>query len=248
MRKRIAAGNWKMNLLPEEAQQLFDGINNQLNDLGNEEVYIFPPAIYIPQLLNKNSRMRIGTQNFHPADKGAFTGEISAKQFKALGIDLFMVGHSERRELFKEENEFIRTKVDSALSVGGEVVFCCGEPLQVREAGKQNEYVLQQLKEGVFHLSEEELQKCTIAYEPVWAIGTGLTATVEQAQEMHAAIRSWITEKYGAGIANEISILYGGSCNAANAGELFASPDVDGGLIGGASLDADSFVKIVRSF
>ena len=248
MRKRIAAGNWKMNLLPQEAQELFDGISNQLNEVGNEKVYIFPPAIYLPQLLLKNSKMRIGTQNFHPADKGAFTGEISAKQFKALGIDLFMVGHSERRELFQEDNEFIRAKVDAALSVGGEVVFCCGEPLQIRETVKQNEYVLKQLKEGVFHLSAEQIQKCTIAYEPVWAIGSGLTATVEQAQEMHAEIRSWLTDKYGSGVANEISILYGGSCNAGNAKELFASPDVDGGLIGGASLDADSFVKILRSF
>jgi triosephosphate isomerase (TIM) len=248
MRKRIAAGNWKMNLLPEEAETLFNGISEQVIEASSEEVYVFPPAIYVEKFLGRNPKIRIGVQNFHPAEKGAYTGEISIHQFKALGIDLFLVGHSERREIFHENNDFIRAKVDAALSVGAEVVFCCGEPLTIRESGRQNDFVLKQLEEGIFHLNAEELKRCTIAYEPVWAIGTGLTASVEQAQEMHSAIRSWLSARYGIDLANEISILYGGSCNAGNAKELFACTDVDGGLIGGASLDADSFIKIVRSF
>ena len=249
MRKNIVAGNWKMNLMTSEANQLFEEIDNGLTTPNSATVMIFPPAVFITQLANKKSeRISIGAQNFYPQEKGAFTGEISITQVKDTGANYVLVGHSERRAYFNETNAFFKEKVNSALEHGVGVVFCCGEPLMIRDMNHEMTFVKLQLEESLFHLNETEVQKCVIAYEPVWAIGTGKTATVEQAEEMHAAIRTWLIEKYGEGVANKISILYGGSCNAANAKELFACPNVDGGLIGGASLESETFLQIVNAF
>jgi len=249
MRKKIVAGNWKMNLSSDEALFLIEDCNRLSEGVKGVELMVFPPALYIQQLIAHNSpRIQIGAQNFYPAEKGAFTGEISFTQFKAIGLNYFLIGHSERRELFHEGHLFIKQKVDAVLNAGSKVIFCCGEPLAIREANEQMNYVRKQLNESLFHLSTEEIVNCSIAYEPVWAIGTGKTASTEQAEEMHAAIRTWLKEMYNAEIANNISILYGGSCNTSNAKELFACPNVDGGLIGGASLEAESFMKIAKSF
>lgn len=249
MRKKIVAGNWKMNLSSDEALNLFEDCNRLSDDVKGVELIVFPPALYIQQLISHNStRIQLGAQNFFPAEKGAFTGEISFAQFKAIGLNCFLVGHSERRELFHESHLFIKQKVDAVLNAGSKVMFCCGEPLVIREVNEQMNFVRKQLNESLFHLSAKDIVNCSIAYEPVWAIGTGRTANTEQAEEMHAAIRTWLKEMYTEDIADKISILYGGSCNTSNAKELFACPNVDGGLIGGASLEAESFIKIANSF
>lgn len=248
MRKKIVAGNWKMNLLGFEAENLFDAINSKLPVEG-VNVMVFPPAIFLNQLKQKgSSKISLGIQNFYPKEKGAFTGEISVSQAKDCGASYALVGHSERRAYFSESNSFLKEKVESALENNLEVLFCCGEPLMIREMNQEMTFVRLQLEESLFHLDATKIEKCVIAYEPVWAIGTGMTASVAQAEEMHAAIRSWLIEKYGQQVAESISILYGGSCNAENAKELFACPNVDGGLIGGAALDPVSFLKIVNAF
>jgi triosephosphate isomerase (TIM) len=246
MRRKIAAGNWKMNLSPAEAHQLFNAIS--VNSTPLVVKMVFPSSIYLSELLKVKSDVIVGTQNFYPSEKGAFTGEVSAKQLSDLGVTHFLVGHSERRMLFGENNTFLKEKVDAAINLGGTVVFCCGEPLEIREKGDEFRFVREQLEESLFHLGANDMKNCIIAYEPVWAIGTGRTATSDQAEAMHAAIRSWIAEKYTAELAEQISILYGGSCNASNAKELFACPNVDGGLIGGAALVATSFLEIVDAF
>jgi triosephosphate isomerase len=246
MRRKIVAGNWKMNLSPTEAHQLFSTISNKSSN--GVVKMVFPPSIYLSELLKLNSDVIIGVQNFYPIEKGAFTGEVSAKQCSDLGVTHFLVGHSERRMLFMENNAFLKQKVDAAINLGGTVVFCCGEPLEVREKGDEFRFVREQLEESLFHLDANDIKNCIIAYEPVWAIGTGRTATNEQAEAMHAEIRSSIAKQYTPEIAEQISILYGGSCNASNAKELFACPNVDGGLIGGAALVATSFLEIVDAF
>lgn len=248
MRKKIVAGNWKMNLLPVEAQILYREIIDKKSDDSSVEMMVFPPALYISDLMKMNAEVSVGAQNFYPEEKGAFTGEISVAQVTAMGVKQVLIGHSERRMYFEENGQLLKRKVDAALNFDLTPIFCCGEPLDIREKNGQGDYVLRQLEESLFHLSAEKLKKCVIAYEPVWAIGTGKTASIEQAEEMHASIRRWIREKYDHTTADAISILYGGSCNASNAKELFACPNVDGGLIGGASLDADSFIKIAQSF
>lgn len=249
MRKKIVAGNWKMNLSSEQAITLMNDCNGLVKSVEGVQLMVFPPALYIHQLIQKGSEnIMFGAQNFYPLEKGAFTGEISFAQFKSTGVNHFLVGHSERRELFHEDHAFIKQKVDAVINAGSFVMFCCGEPLEIRENGTQMEYVRKQLNESLFHLSAEEIVRCSIAYEPVWAIGTGKTASSAQAEEMHAAIRTWLKEKYSEEISNAISILYGGSCNPTNSKELFACPNVDGGLIGGASLEAGSFIKIAKSF
>lgn len=248
MRKKIVAGNWKMNLLSQEAETLFDTINDKLSIEG-VSVMVFPPAIFLNQLKQKgSSKISLGIQNFYPKAKGAYTGEISVSQAKDCGVSYVLVGHSERRAYFSESNAFLKEKVESALENGLDVMFCCGEPLMIREMNQEMTFVRLQLEESLFHLDATKIQKCVIAYEPVWAIGTGMTASVAQAEEMHAVIRSWLVEKYGVQVADSVSILYGGSCNSENAKELFACPNVDGGLIGGAALDPDSFLKIVNAF
>lgn len=247
MRKKIVAGNWKMNLEWNDAQTLFDSIQNSQTD--GVEVIVFPSTPYLTSLINRNSQtVKVGAQNGYPKSNGAFTGETSFVQLKSIGISHALVGHSERRQYFTESNEFLKEKVDACLSLGITPVFCCGEPLEIREKNEEKSFVTNQISESLFHLDADTLKKCVIAYEPIWAIGTGLTATSDQAEEMHKTIREHIAGKYGTEAAEFISILYGGSCNEQNAKELFSCPNVDGGLIGGASLKADSFKQIINAF
>ena len=249
MRKKIVAGNWKMNLMNQEAILLFNTISSKLDKASIANVIVFPPSLFVHQLANSgDGKIAVGVQNFYPKDKGAFTGEISVSQVKDSGATSVLIGHSERRAYFNETHQFLKEKVDSAIEYELEVIFCCGEPLEIRENNSEMSYVKKQLEESLFHLDGDIIKKCVIAYEPVWAIGTGKTATIAQAEEMHAAIRFWLTEKYNSEIAQSISILYGGSCNSSNAKELFSCPNVDGGLIGGAALDAESFLQIINSF
>ena len=247
MRKKIVAGNWKMNLNLQEAIRLFDEIQESAGNSGTELI-VFPPAIYLSELRDLAVTVKFGAQNFFPADSGAYTGEISVSQIKSIGVTHVLVGHSERRAIFKEGSDFLKEKVDAALQHKLTVVFCCGEPLEIREQKEELSFVKWQLEEALAHLPESEIKNIIVAYEPVWAIGTGKTASSEQAEEMHAAIRSWFADKYSQNTADEISILYGGSCNPSNAAELFSCPNVDGGLIGGASLKSDQFLQIANSF
>ena len=245
MRKKIVAGNWKMNLDVGEAQDLFKAIV-ALEPAEGVHIAVFPPAIYLDRFLTGfPSVIHVGAQNAHYKVSGAFTGEISMQQIRSLGVHAVLIGHSERRMLFGEDHAMLKLKTDAALENGLQPYFCCGEPLDIREANMHQSYVKQQLEESLFHLSAEAFKQVVIAYEPVWAIGTGLTATAEQAEEMHAAIRSWVSEAYGEEIASQTSILYGGSCNPSNAAALFACPNVDGGLIGGASLNSSDFSQLV---
>lgn len=244
MRSKIVAGNWKMNLSQTEAKELCKEVNNM--NIGSEiEVYIFPPMLYVSDCKAISTRIKVGAQNAYSKDHGAFTGEVSMWQLKEAGIDAVLIGHSERREYFQEDNALLKQKLDSALAHGIRPFFCCGEPLEIRQNGTFLSYVKNQLEESVFHLAASEFEKVVLAYEPIWAIGTGQTATTEQAEEMHAAIRSWVEEKYGSEIAKNTSVLYGGSCNPSNAQALFACENVDGGLIGGASLKAADFSVLV---
>jgi triosephosphate isomerase len=246
-RKKIVAGNWKMNLVADEAIALVNAISQLQQTDSAVELMVFPPALYIQSL--KHTSLKVGAQNFYPAEKGAFTGELSINQLKDVGASIVLIGHSERRELFFESNSFLKEKVDAAIAHDMPIIFCCGEPLSIREAGNALEFVTQQLTESLFHLSPAQLVDVTIAYEPIWAIGTGITATVEEAEAMHEGIRNAIYAHYKSSeIAASISILYGGSCNPSNAAELFACPNVDGGLIGGAALDATSFIAIANAF
>lgn len=251
MRRRMVAGNWKMNLSFSEADELLFNITEGLSemDLKNKEVVVCPPFPYLEMAtdLSAEHPIRVGAQNMSQYSAGAYTGEISAAMLEAMDVDYVIIGHSERRQHFGETDEILAAKVKLALAHDILPIFCCGEVLEERESGKHAEVVKRQLETGLFHLDEEDFFQITIAYEPVWAIGTGRTATPEQAQEMHALIRKLIAARYAPDLAMEISILYGGSCNAGNAAELFAQADVDGGLIGGASLKADEFLKIVRS-
>jgi len=248
MRKKIVAGNWKMNLLWDEAMDLAQGVNEASKKVKDVELIVFPPFIFAPTIITTNEGLKVGLQNFYPADKGAFTGEVSITQAKNIGANYVLVGHSERRAIFNENEEFLKQKVNAALEHDLTPVFCCGEPLEIRETNGELMYVKQQLLDSLFHLSADDMAKCIVAYEPVWAIGTGKTASVEQAESMHKSIRSWIAEHYTKELSEEISILYGGSCNASNAKELFACENVDGGLIGGAALQLDAFTTIAQSF
>lgn len=244
MRSKIVAGNWKMNLSQTEAKELCKEVNNM--NIGSDiEVYIFPPMLYVSDCKAISTSIKVGAQNAYSKDHGAFTGEVSMWQLKEAGIDAVLIGHSERREYFQEDNALLKQKLDSALAHGIKPFFCCGEPLEIRQNDTFLDYVKNQLEESVFHLSASEFEKVVLAYEPIWAIGTGQTATTEQAEEMHAAIRSWVEEKYGSEIAKNTSVLYGGSCNPSNAQALFACENVDGGLIGGASLKAADFSVLV---
>jgi len=252
MRKKIVAGNWKMNKTFEEADDLLFDLAEALQDLelDNEEVIICPPAVYLEMStdVGLENNFSVGAQNCSNKEAGAYTGEISAAMLKSLDVQYCIVGHSERRKYFNETHQQLAEKVDLLLNNEIQPIFCCGEVLEEREAEKHFDVVKAQISDSLFHLNEDELRNIVIAYEPVWAIGTGKTASSEQAQEMHAFIRSILAEKYNENLANDISILYGGSCNPKNAKELFAQSDVDGGLIGGASLKAEDFVAIVKSF
>lgn len=252
MRKKIVAGNWKMNLLHEEAQALVNDISKELGESKPEgEVIFFPPAIFLTVVAERVKDLPdifAGAQNVSQFEAGAYTGEISAAQIRSAGATHVLVGHSERRSVFGEDDQVLSEKVKAALLHGLTPVFCCGEQLPVREEGKHFDLVKKQIATALFGLNPEDFKKIIIAYEPVWAIGTGVTASPDQAQEMHAFIRELVSEKFGRQMAEELSILYGGSCNPKNAAELFSMPDVDGGLIGGASLKAIDFIKIIHSF
>ena len=253
MRQKIVAGNWKMNKSFEEADELlFDIIKRLENKPDDVQMIVCPPAVYLElatdMVEEEDVALMVGAQNVSQFENGAYTGEISASMYSSMNLDFCIVGHSERRKYFGESNEVLAQKVDRLLEYGIQPIFCCGEVLEEREAGKHFDVVKMQISESLFHLTTQEVSNVIVAYEPVWAIGTGKTATAEQAQEMHAFIRGLFKEKYGEEIACEISILYGGSCNPTNAAELFANPDVDGGLIGGASLKAEDFIKIAQSF
>ena len=251
MRKKIVAGNWKMNLNLQEGIALANELNEALKaDQPNCDVVICTPFIHLASVANvlNGSVIGLGAENCADKEKGAFTGEVSAEMVKSTGAQYVILGHSERREYYKETPEILKEKVLLALKNGLKVIFCIGETLAEREADKQNEVVKAELEGSVFNLSEEDFKKIIIAYEPIWAIGTGKTATADQAEEIHAYIRSIVAEKYGQAVADETSILYGGSCKASNAPELFAKPDIDGGLIGGASLKCADFKGIIDAW
>ncbi|MFT3678796.1 MAG: triose-phosphate isomerase [Ferruginibacter sp.] len=251
MRKQIAAANWKMNLTLEQGSTLVNDVINASLNLDNNRIIVFgvpfPYLTSVKQQLAGRENILVAAQNCYSKKSGAYTGETSAEMLHSIGIDYVIIGHSERREYFNETNAMLAEKVNLAMEYGLKPIFCCGEALDIREAGTQNSFVEVQLKESLFHLTAEQLTGFVIAYEPIWAIGTGKTATSEQAQEMQAHLRSVFASEYGAEVANSISILYGGSVKAANAKEIFGQPDVDGGLVGGASLVATEFTTIANS-
>jgi triosephosphate isomerase (TIM) len=251
MRKQIAAANWKMNLTYQQGEKLLDEIFEAKIDTSPNQQVIF--AVPFPYLIMASSEVAnqagyaIAAQNCNEKQSGAYTGEVSAEMLQSIGIKYCVIGHSERREYYLETNKMLADKVNICLQNNITPIFCCGEALSIREKGGQNEFVQQQLEESLFHLPEEKIKQVVIAYEPIWAIGTGKTATTEQAQEMHLHLRSVLAGKYGKEVADQISILYGGSVKAGNAVELFACPDVDGGLVGGASLVAQDFIQIIKA-
>ncbi len=249
MRKNIVAGNWKMNKNLQEGVALATELKEIVSN-PNCEVIIGTPFIHLATVseLLKDSVIKVSAENCADKASGAYTGEVSAEMVKSTGAEYCILGHSERRAYYGETYEILKEKVQLALANDLKPIFCIGEVKEEREAGKQNEVVKAQLEGSVFNLSAEDFGKIVLAYEPVWAIGTGLTATPEQAQEIHAYIRGLVAEKYGTEVADNCTILYGGSCNAKNAAGLFANPDIDGGLIGGASLKAEDFKAIIDAF
>ncbi len=252
MRKRIVAGNWKMNTSVAAGVELAKAVEDLAKSAKDQDVgiAIAPPFTHLATIINEldTDKLCIAAQNCSSEDGGAFTGEVSATTLAEMGVNAVIIGHSERRAYFNEDHEFLAKKVDQVLKNGMKPIFCCGEVLDERESNRQNEIVSKQLADSLYHLSQDDIQKCIIAYEPVWAIGTGKTASSEQAQEMHAFIRQELSKKYGPATASSMTILYGGSCKPSNAKELFSNPDVDGGLIGGASLKAEDFLGIVNAF
>ena len=253
MRKNIVAGNWKMNKTFDEADELISNIMDKLeeNELGENTLMILcPPFPYLEMCTDygNQSYFSVGAQNVNDNDKGAFTGEVSAAMLASMEVEYCIVGHSERRAYYDETDQIVARKVDQLLKNDIRPIVCCGEVLEERKANKHFDVVKRQITDGLFHLTAEDFSKLVIAYEPVWAIGTGETATPKQAQEIHAFIRGLIADKYGKEVAENTSILYGGSCKPGNAKELFANPDVDGGLIGGAALQADDFMNIALAF
>ncbi len=251
MRKQIAAANWKMNLTYQQGEQLLKDIMALPHDVQTHQLAVFAvPSPYLKMaqdIVGNANNVFVAAQNCYSKKSGAYTGEISVEMLQSIGIRYVVLGHSERREYFNESNQLLAEKVNICLEYNMHPIFCCGEALSVREAGTQNDFVGKQLEESLFHLTPDQLQNVVIAYEPIWAIGTGKTASSNQAQEMHAYIRSKLAAKYGADIANTVSILYGGSVKGSNAKELFSQADVDGGLVGGASLHAEEFVTIIDS-
>lgn len=249
-RQQIAAGNWKMNKTYDEGISFV----NELLEKTNEEnvlIVLGVPFVHLKGIadsVTNTANIKLAAQNSHEKESGAYTGEISADMLLSVGAEYVILGHSERREHYKESNEVLCKKVEHAISKGLIPIFCCGESLRIRKAKIHVDFVSNQLNEGLFHLSKEAFANVVIAYEPIWAIGTGETATPEQAQDMHKAIRNLIEKKYGNDTAQNTSILYGGSVKPDNAKDIFSQPDVDGGLIGGASLNVDDFVQIINSF
>jgi triosephosphate isomerase (TIM) len=249
MRKKIVAGNWKMNLNVSEGVALVEELNVGISEgVKADELIVFPPFTHLYAVKDRAIKLQVGAQNCHTALNGAYTGEVSAPMLSSIQISHVLVGHSERRAYFNELNDLLAKKVDAVLDEGMTAVYCCGETLPEREENRHFNVIGAQLAEGLFHLNENQLKQVVIAYEPVWAIGTGKTASSAQAQEVHAYIRKLIATNYTADAAENMSILYGGSCNPANAQELFSQPDVDGGLIGGASLKSADFIQIANSY
>lgn len=249
MRKPIIAGNWKMNNTIAETKALVTELIPLVKDAKADVVICTPYTDLATAVeMTKGTNIHVGAENVHWAEKGAFTGEVSANMLVELGVEYVIIGHSERRQYFGETDQTVNARVKAALSKGLKPIICVGELLEEREAGKTEEVVVRQTTEAFKDIDKSELENIVIAYEPVWAIGTGKTATADQAEDMHAHIRAVIAEKYGKEVADNTSILYGGSCKPSNAAELFAKPDVDGGLIGGAALDAASFMGIVNAF
>ena len=252
MRKNIVAGNWKMNTTVAEGVQLAKEVNEAVAAAGELkcDVVIGVPFTHLTAVKNVIDIEKVGlsAENCANKEKGAYTGEVSAAMVASTGANYVILGHSERREYYNETPEILKEKVDLALANGLKIIFCCGESLELRNAGTYEEFIKAELKDSLFHLSAEEFANIVIAYEPIWAIGTGVTATSDQAEEVHAFIRSFLAEKYGETVANDTTILYGGSCKPSNAPELFAKPNIDGCLIGGASLKAADFMGIVTAF
>ncbi len=250
MRKHIVAGNWKMNKTLKESQELTQELLDKIPHNSNVEIIIAPtyPNLYPVFEQVHSSSIGLASQNAHFAHSGAFTGEVSTEMLKSVGVKTVIIGHSERRSIFGESHELLAEKSSKVVQSDMQLMFCIGEVLEDRKAGKHFDVVKKQLEDSVFQLSAEDFKQVVLAYEPVWAIGTGETASPEQAQEMHAYIRSLLAEKYSDETAENTSILYGGSVKPNNAKEIFSQPDVDGGLIGGASLKADDFVSIINAF
>ena len=251
MRKNIVAGNWKMNLNRLDAVALVEEVLNQLPSDNKTEVVFAPSFVHlykVAKMCASTNNVSASSQDCSANEKGAFTGEVSSEMIASCGAKYIIVGHSERRANFNETNELLKTKVGQAFANNLEVIFCCGESLEQREGGIHFDWIRSQISESLFHLSSSEFSRIVIAYEPIWAIGTGITASSTQAQEIHAFIRSMVAEKYGDDVAESMSILYGGSCKPSNSVELFSQKDIDGGLLGGASLDAYDFVSITKSF
>ncbi|MES2628720.1 MAG: triose-phosphate isomerase [Bacteroidota bacterium] len=249
--KKVVAGNWKMNLTHKEALQLFDSLINEASAVPEAELIIAPPAVYLAEFssrLSPTGRLKLAAQNVHFMPSGAFTGEISAQMLASIGLEYCIIGHSERRQYFGETDDMVGKKAMVLLENGITPIICVGEQLDERYNNNQFDVVKRQTLAALENVSDENSARVIMAYEPVWAIGTGQTATSEQAQEMHSFIRVLLTDLYGSFAADNIPILYGGSCNAQNAKELFAQPDVNGGLIGGASLKAADFLNIAVSF
>jgi len=251
MRNQIAAANWKMNLTFQQGQELLNTLIPQIPALqDNHQVIIavpFPYLAHFQESVTDKKNVYIAAQNLSDKKSGAYTGEVSAEMLASVGIQYVLIGHSERREYYREDNAVLASKLDRALEHGIKPIFCCGEPLEIREQETQNAFVEAQLKESLFHLTAEQMADVVIAYEPIWAIGTGKTATSGQAEDIQKYIRAVVAEKYGNDVAENVAILYGGSVKAANAVEIFSQPDVDGGLVGGASLNAEEFLAIVKA-
>lgn len=249
MRRKIVAGNWKMNKNAEETEDLLNELIDKLPTDSEVRVIVAPTFVNLASAVQhlEFTNIEVAAQNMHQAENGAYTGEISADMLKSIGVAIVILGHSERRNYFHETDAIIAFKTDAALQNGMEVIFCFGEELKDRQSGNHFNVVENQLRDGLFHLKHTDWDRIILAYEPVWAIGTGETATPDQAQEMHAFVRETVLEKFGIDVAEQVSILYGGSVKADNAKEIFSKPDVDGGLIGGAALKAADFAAIVAS-
>jgi triosephosphate isomerase len=251
MRKKIVAGNWKMNLNYDEVGSLVDEILTLHSSDNNVEVILSPPFVYLDKVIRScanHDHVLVASQNCSEYNNGAYTGEVSASMLNSMGVNYVIIGHSERRSVFNESNENLNLKITKALQNNLKIIFCCGENIDQRESGEYLQVIRKQLEETILSLEQKSLSRTVIAYEPIWAIGTGKTASSVQAQEIHSFIRSLISNKFGTEISNNTSILYGGSCKPINSKELFSQYDIDGGLIGGASLKSSDFVAIINSF
>ena len=252
MRKKIVAGNWKMNLTKEQSLSLVNEISKNVQNLSEDtEVIVSPSYVNLSSVVDgsgRNKNVQVAAQNMHFAENGAYTGEISAEMLESIGVTTVILGHSERREYFNEGSHLLTKKVEQALEHKMRIIFCFGEKLEDRQSNNHFDIVREQLQDSLFHLNDVDWDSIVLAYEPVWAIGTGETASPEQAQEMHAFVRNLIKNKYDDVVSNRLSILYGGSVKPANAQEIFSNPDVDGGLIGGAALNAADFTAIIKAF